>query len=134
MEVANLVTNHIVVAYIVLVGAPVLGLLGILEAGRTVSAPVSVGGEWKVQSDSAVNCPAVPRTLVISQSGADLLITLNGGRTIEGAVSGSTLSGKSMQAAIGGTATARTLEGTMGVSGCEPITFRATRQPRQRGE
>jgi hypothetical protein len=118
----------------VLVGAPVLGLLGILEAGRSLTAPVSVGGEWKVQSDSVVNCPAVPRTLSISQSGADLLITFNGGRTIEGAVSGSTVSGKSVQAAISGPATARTLNGTIGVSGCGPVSFRAMRQPRQRGE
>jgi hypothetical protein len=116
------------------VGAPVLGLLGILEAGRSLTAPVSVGGEWKVQSDSVVNCAAVPRTLTISQSGADLLITLNGGHTIEGAISGSTLSGKSVQAAISGPAAARTLEGTISVSGCGPVTFRAARQPRLRGE
>jgi hypothetical protein len=36
------------VLYLVLVGVPLLGLLGILEAGERIAPPRSVGGEWEV--------------------------------------------------------------------------------------
>jgi len=123
-----------VAAYLVLVGAPVLGLLGILEAGRAIAAPVSVGGEWKIEPDSAVSCADVPAGMSISQSGAYALITLKDGETMDGAVSGATLSGKSLQASIAGNAAGRTLQGTMRLNRCGLIAFRAARQPRKQGE
>lgn len=78
-----------VIAYVVLVGVPVIGLAGILRAGRSLSAPVSVEGVWKLERDAstshayALSC--IDRlflqntTLSIKQSGRDLALTVSSG-------------------------------------------------------
>ena len=43
--------RNFVMAYIVLVGLPLLGLVGVLRNGRALSAPVSVEGRWTFQAD-----------------------------------------------------------------------------------
>lgn len=89
---------NFVIAYIFLVGLPVLGLAGVLRAGRTLTAPVSVDGVWKVEADAA-QVAALPcfgqsfpenMSLSIAQSGRSLLLNLNSGSNV--IASGSALS------------------------------------------
>jgi len=125
-----------------LVGVPVLGLFGILEAGRSLAAPPSVSGDWTVEFDSAANCAGLARlrqpALTISQSGTEARITLNDGRatTLEASINESSLTAKSLTAAITGKAAQRVLEGKVELDGCGPVAFRAVRQApaKKRGE
>jgi hypothetical protein len=129
-----------------MVGLPVLGLLGILDAGRGIRAPLAISGVWTLDAVPTARCgsgPSDPRqpALSISQSGAEALITLNDSQatTLEGTVSGAALTAKSaiasISASIAGKPSARTLEGTMQFDGCVPVAFRAARQaPQKRGD
>ena len=74
------------VAYILLVGVPLLGLLGILRAGEHLAAPISVGGTWNLEGDRAPlagsRCKSALANIsqpffAISQSGSHLTFTLN---------------------------------------------------------
>ncbi len=129
-------------AYLLLVGLPLLGLLGILEAGRGIPAPLSVSGDWVVALDSTVDAAkdatspcAPPQTLNISQSGPQATVTWNDGHTApQGAtIDGSTLTAKSFTAAITGKGTDRRLAGTMNFPGCASLAFHATRQAPRKG-
>jgi hypothetical protein len=40
------------VAYLILVVLPLLGIVAVLRNGRTLVAPVSVGGLWRIQANS----------------------------------------------------------------------------------
>jgi len=75
-----------VVAYVLLVALPLLGLVGVLRSGRGLVAPISVDGVWKFSADRAN--PSVGRCgkllvslqdslLTISQSGKRLGLSLN---------------------------------------------------------
>ena len=129
-------------AYLLLVGVPVLGLLGILEAVRGIAAPPSISGDWTLQFDPAAPCANGPASLrqpalSISQSGTGALITVNDGHatTLEASIDGSTLTAKSLTASIAGKPGERTLEGKMHFDGCAPVAFRAVRQAtKKRGE
>jgi hypothetical protein len=131
-----------VAAYLLLVGVPVLGLLGILEAGRAIPAPLSISGDWTLEFDPAAHCAHGPAglrqpVLNISQSGTQALITVNDGHatTLEATIGGATLTAKSLTASIAGKPDARTLEGRMNFDGCTPVAFRAVRQAsKKRGE
>jgi hypothetical protein len=125
------------------VGLPLLGLLGILDAGRAIQAPPSIGGEWTLEVDPAAHCASPPGSILrqlafnISQSGTQALVTLNDGHatTLEATVNGQTITCKSFVANIAGNQGRRTLEGTMSFDGCAPVAFRAVRQPsRKRGD
>ncbi len=72
--------------YLLFVGVPLLALVGILRAGRHLTAPVAVHGNWSVQADfgpwRGVPCGALlinsqPLLLRIDQSGSNLTLTLN---------------------------------------------------------
>jgi hypothetical protein len=141
-----LVKNNLAAAYLLMVGVPVLGLLGILRAGRGLSAPPSVGGEWALSADPTVNCANPPGSLQrqlawsISQSGTQALITLADGHatTLEATIDGATLTSKSpmgsIAATIAGSLDQRTIEGKITLVGCAPAAFRAVRQaPKKRG-
>ena len=126
-----------------MVGVPVLGLLGILEAGRGIRAPLSIGGEWTLTVDPVTGCANPPGSILwqrafnISQSGTGAQITLSDGRstTLEATVNGAILNSKPLTATISGNPDARTLEGQMRFDGCAPVAFRAVRQvPRKRSE
>jgi hypothetical protein len=153
--------RNFVIAYILLVGLPLVGLVGVLRSGRGLNAPFSVDGAWKINAgagqSSAAPCSdflsSVSNSPVsISQSGTSLVIGL-GGKTTTG-----TLDGKTIKAQFAGaenpnatdckdrslalTATLdpltepRTLSGRLSVEGCEscaPVEFRAVRQPRPAG-
>ena len=74
------------VSYALLVGIPLLGVVGVLGAGRSLTAPLSVAGSWDLQLDLSVtqarSCIASlgfihPTVLDISQSGRYLTLTVN---------------------------------------------------------
>jgi len=74
------------VAYILLVGLPLLCLAGVLRAGRKLTAPTSVEGAWKFQTDAArlASLPCAKSVVAlqdavvnISQSGKALVLTRN---------------------------------------------------------
>ena len=74
------------VVYVLLVGAPLLGLLGILQAGERLVPPRAVGGDWLLDHapDGAPAClesspDGEPVTLHIAQSGTRAELTLRAG-------------------------------------------------------
>ncbi len=74
--------RNFIIAYILLVGLPILGLVGILKTGRGKSAPISVDGTWTFQADpsrlAALPCGKSLATsdLAISQSGESFTLSL----------------------------------------------------------
>lgn len=80
-----------VTLYLVLVGLPILGVLGILRAGQELTAPRSVSGTWVAETsfgaDSAGACwltrlGADRLAMVVSQSGSSLEVVLQGQRPL----------------------------------------------------
>src|SRR5437660_12104382 len=92
--------RNFVIAYILLVGLPLLGLAGVLKSGRSLNAPFSVDGAWKIDA-GAINASAAPcgdflssvsnSPVSISQSGTSLVINLGGGKTTTGTLAGKTI-------------------------------------------
>jgi hypothetical protein len=109
-----------VLAYIFLVALPILGLVAILKSGRSLTAPFSVDGSWKIESGaghfSASPVSASPVStlpvstspiaaapcadffssvsnapLSISQSGKSLVVILSGAKTAVGTLDGTTI-------------------------------------------
>ena len=86
------------VAYVILVALPLLGLAGVLRRGRTLAAPVSVGGLWRIQASAdhqvisacARSLALANASFTISQSGKNFIISFANSRispasgTIEG--------------------------------------------------
>ena len=79
-------TRDMACAYVCLVGLPLLGLLGILRAGRHLTPPISVAGTWTLDADSSAvpvgHCTQLLANVLhgavdISQSGDRLLLTFN---------------------------------------------------------
>ena len=78
--------RKLMLAYICLVGAPLLALVGIVRAGQHLRPPISLGGEWNLDADFG-SWPSGPcRELLasvnrpffsVSQSGSELAVTLN---------------------------------------------------------
>jgi hypothetical protein len=126
-------SRNFVVAYILLVGLPLLGLAGVLRSGRNLVAPISIDGTWKVEGDASriSNQPCartisslVNTSLVISQSGKSLALTFNNpSKTV---ASGS-LEGKSLRASIG---PQRDSAGEMGCGGDQIPTLTAAVDPK----
>lgn len=125
-----------VLTYVLLVGGPGAGVLGILHKGRELRAPRSVDGEWRVELAGV----AAPGVMKIQQSGPHLSVTLPGAN---GALDGS-IEGVAVQAhpAPGCTAAglrARldratgTLAGEIAGDDCVAAAFRATRVERAVG-
>ena len=100
-------SRNFVVAYVLLVGLPLLGLAGVLRSGRSLVAPISIDGTWKVEGDtgnvSNQSCgktvsSLVNTTLLISQSGKSLALTFdNPAKTAASGI----LDGKNLKASIG---------------------------------
>jgi hypothetical protein len=142
-------SRNFVVAYILLVGLPLLGLAGVLRTGRSLSAPISVGGVWKLQA-SAGNLSSQPcdktltslsnNSLAISQSGKSLVLSFDdSAKTIlSGALEGKILRASAvpardpesnsgcrddqrftMTARVDPTTEPRSLTGRLSVDGCE---------------
>lgn len=123
--------RNFIVAYIVLVGIPLLGLAGVLKVGRKLSAPVSVGGTWKVEADANRILPgpcgeaiaASGESLTILQSGTNLVVSLDGSASAQGH---GWIEGNTLRAPLA-------LAKGSSHSGCnseQPLTFTATVDPR----
>jgi hypothetical protein len=147
-----------VVAYILLVGVPMLCLAGVLRAGRGASAPISVDGTWNTEANLSTignrACAGAISTLLtshltISQSGLKMVISSTKAATaalatIDGTRISAVLvpSGDSgcggdqtltLVADVNPATTPRTLHGHLTASdcpSCAPIVFDATRQPK----
>jgi hypothetical protein len=141
-------SRNFIIAYTLLVALPILGLVGILKSGRTLTAPVSVDGVWKLQTDpvrlAALPCgktlAASPEAaLAISQSGRNFTLSLNDGpkSAASGVLDGTSLKASlvpsapwseeagcgigreiSLVATVDPRANPRSLEGTLSVSQC----------------
>src|SRR5271169_3891252 len=140
--------KNFIVAYILLVGLPLLGLAGVMRSGRGLSAPISVDGVWKFAMDSA-NLPAgkCSKSLVslqdslvtVSQSGKGLTLSFNSASRAAGSgvIEGTTLNAAfslhevsanepgcgadsvlTLAATIDPKAEPRSMVGTISVSGC----------------
>ncbi|HYM78946.1 MAG TPA: hypothetical protein VE377_23435 [Candidatus Dormibacteraeota bacterium] len=149
--------RRFIVAYILLVGLPLVGLAGVLKTGRALNAPISIDGVWKLDApashpvsqscDQAVSA-LLASSLLVSQSGKSLALTFNGasktafsgeleGRNIKasiGPVSGCVNEQPVMLAAsVDPKSEPKLLTGSLTVSNCascSPVEFRAVRQPR----
>jgi len=75
-----------ILLYVVLVGLPLLGIVGLLQVGQSLSAPISLAGKWNVQlvpaqpqgparQDGVLR--ASPGTLSITQSGPNLRLSFD---------------------------------------------------------
>jgi hypothetical protein len=143
----------LIVAYICLVGTPLLGLLGIFRAGQHLTPPVSVGGAWYLEANFGSLAGGSGRDLLasanqpflsIDQSGTNLVFTLNNPQktTLPGIIRGAeiTMSREDapvsegtgactdpraiqLNAAVGNQGGQRVLTGTLAIQGC------AARQP-----
>jgi hypothetical protein len=142
--------RNFVVAYVLLVGLPLIGLAGVLKTGRGLTAPISVDGVWKIDADAsrfaAQPCAKTASSLVnasfvISQSGKSLVLTFNNAsKTVtSGAIEGKTLTASIVPARDSGdtgcgdqplalTATVdpktepKSLTGMLSVNGCASCT------------
>lgn len=75
-----------ILLYLILVGLPILGILGLLRAGQNLAAPITLAGTWDAQlhlespTDSSV-CEApirpAPVVLSIKQSGQHVFLTFD---------------------------------------------------------
>lgn len=73
-----------ILLYVGLVGIPILGILGLLQMGQRLSAPISLAGKWSAQltppnshefaGEDSLLRPG-PTTLNITQSGPNLLLS-----------------------------------------------------------
>jgi hypothetical protein len=108
--------RKLVTDYIIFVGVPLLALVGILRAGKHLTAPVALHGSWSVQADfrpwQGVPCGALlissqPLLLRIDQEGSNLTLTLNdpAKTVLPGTINGFSLS-TTFAAGRGGTAPA----------------------------
>lgn len=92
-------SRNFLIAYVLLVGLPLLGLIGVLKAGRRLTAPISVDGTWKLDTTAGylLSGPCgkplaslQSSTMTISQSGTSLVLALGeaskalGSGTIDG--------------------------------------------------
>jgi hypothetical protein len=139
--------RNFIIAYIGLVGLPMLGLMAVLKTGRSLRAPISVDGVWKVETDisrlASLPCMMSVSSLrntsvVILQSGKSLVLSLDHGSkaTASGVIDGNTLTASvpmfdyasetgcgsdrllSMSATLNGNARPRSLMGALAVNGC----------------
>ena len=147
--------KRLAIAYASLVGVPLLGLIGILEVGREVRAPIGLSGIWDVQADLRPLAPGQcaplaasgQPVLTISQSGRHLAVALNrmqGSGSVEDSTVNAVMSAGDgscgavqeyrvyLQANVERSAADERMTGIIGVSGCVDCTevyFRAIRRP-----
>jgi hypothetical protein len=147
--------NRLGLAYLFLVGLPLLLILGTLEAGRSLVAPPAVAGSWLIALDGSVPSAGCARLVLdtqplsaqISQSGTSLSIVLNDPRNtvftavlISGRFTGAApafnvagCKGVSLaiEANVVGEASGRSLTGRFLFGGCPvcaAVPFRASRR------
>lgn len=140
--------RKLIVAYICLVGTPLLGLLGILRAGQHLTPPVSVGGAWYLEANFGALASGSCRDLLTSvnqpflsilQSGTNLVLSLNNPQktTLPGTIRGAEITmsredvpvsketeactdpqAMQLNATVGNQGGQRVLTGSLAVQGC----------------
>jgi len=151
--------RNFLIAYSLLVGLPLLGLAGVLRTGRHLTAPISIDGQWKLETSMGSLSGACMKSvsllpdslMTISQSGKGLVLgfsngpKLNGsavldGTAVNGALSQSDDSGCSLDllASVDGKSESRAISGSMSVTGCPTcgsVTWNAVRagRPEKKG-
>lgn len=151
-----------IVMYLLLVGIPVLLVIGVLQFGSSLTPPISVGGVWNVEvpAQTANLCGITAfhsdqPALTISQSGSNLQLTFNdeaktslsgvledtngtsGDRsqaTITARVSNS--QELTLRATVDRASTPNRLRAELNAAGCPSgavVSFTATRQPKSGG-
>jgi hypothetical protein len=117
-----------ILAYVTLVVLPILGLSGALRIGRTLIAPVSISGLWKIRvnTNSTVALPcgkslaAADAIFAISQSGRNFTLQFN--NSVMSPASGH-IEGNTIKADI---AVAPNLTGESGCDEAHVLTLTAT--------
>ena len=118
--------------YIVLVGLPVLGVLGVLRLGERITPPAAIGGEWRVEGGGRT-CVVPGGRFRIEQSGEFVHVAIPGRTDVPGRLRGGVLTasggardefspgcgqGAVRIRARAGTGVAERIEGTAGIPGC----------------
>jgi hypothetical protein len=146
-----------ILAYIVLVGLPLLGMAAALRSGRHLTAPISVDGAWKIEANLASignrSCASLVSSvlsspLVISQSGPNLVVSSASAKTSSGTIDGNNLRiplvpaadsgcGSDQTIALAAVVDSRSDPGTLtgfltatDCTACAPIGFHAIKQPK----
>ena len=131
--------------YILLVGLPVLGIVGLLRIGDRITPPISVGGNWQIEvasHDTAdthwngfFNWSGKP-VLTILQSGPHVRLAFKNGEgtTLAGTMTDLTLTaastGINLEARLDQEVEQDILSGKMTIDNCStPLLLRATREP-----
>ena len=155
---AAVIQKDFLLAYILLVGLPLLGVFSVLRAGKGLVPLPAMSGEWDLRVDAGIaaanNCfaplTAVPRqTVTISQSGADVTVSFNQpqemsltgtlernlltGIASRSGPAGTCAEGAAMRwtATVMGTPGQRTLDGHFffdTCASCAPVAFHAARR------
>ena len=118
-----------ILLYLVLVGLPLLGTVGLLQVGQGLSAPVSVAGKWDVQlapaqpQDSGREdglLRAGPTTVSITQSGPNLRLSFDEGPSsiFEGSIRDMTINASVLNRGAAATTNSSNFTGT-------PVALRA---------
>jgi hypothetical protein len=119
------------IAYVLLVGGPLLGIAGVLKAGRHLAAPISVNGTWSVTANSTRLSPGPcgeanslsNLSLVISQSGSSLSLAFEGPTRASGF---GVLDGNNLKAPL---IVTRDASPQAGCASSQPLTLTATVDP-----
>jgi hypothetical protein len=147
--------RNFLLSYILLVGVPFLGLAGVLKAGRALRAPVSVDGNWILETNTSALCGQglQKSVLSVSQSGKGFIVSLDkttGVGTLAETTMDATLALPAtaadhcgndatllLHAVIDPKAETRTMLGTISVNdcpSCPQVSYRAVRQTSARKE
>jgi hypothetical protein len=134
--------NKLLISYFLLVGVPILGVLGLLQLGANLVAPVAVAGEWLPSEAPSSGCMSglvwdQPAKMAIAQSGRLLVVSLSDANhsiltgTLDGlAISAEYDSRLWLSAAVDSSADPYQMQVELTVGDCpEPVRWRATRFP-----
>ena len=103
--------RNFAVAYMFLVALPVLGLVGVLRSGHALTAPLLVGGSWKIQADAdgsgwascAGSVAGSNGAFTISQSGPNFTVSFGAvpATSASGSIHGTTITASVLSPATG---------------------------------
>jgi hypothetical protein len=128
------------VLYVAFVGLPMLGLVGVLNGGKSLKPPPSVDGKWQVdvQPGAPGDCAPVAsgkhETMEISQSGSRLTLKL-ADASMHGKIQENHVSGEEKAVKLDAQVdpNAGTLDGKLDVQSCgKQLAFKAKRDPNQK--
>jgi hypothetical protein len=134
--------NKLFISYLLLVGVPILGVLGLLRLGANLAAPVAVAGDWLLVEAPYSSCMNglvwdQPSKMAIAQSGRLLVVSLSDANhsVLTGKLDGLAITAESdrglrLSAAVDKNEDPYRMEVELTVSDCsEPVQWSATRFP-----